>query len=187
MEVISEIQNDKDKKRKNIRTVIIVVVAVVAAVIIGSIVFGKELLNKPEFTPDFETISEQELNALDSLMIDRGIGIAVTAELLYDHKDKPVFLLGSSDGGYMILNRVTSKVMEYGEGSDPYKEYVGEKRYYGGIMCYYVARDGRYYNLVHEAFSDRVGYIRKTDTKMPKDGVLGLATSDEWKGQLLAQ
>lgn len=99
--------------------------------------------NKVDFSTE---ISASEISAMETAMEARGIGGNVEVEVLYDSDDNPSLLLGTSDSGYQIIARGTLRCIEGGE-SNPYLNYSSNKKYYGGILNYYVDAGNDFYDI----------------------------------------
>ncbi|MBR5714138.1 MAG: hypothetical protein IKX58_05055 [Clostridia bacterium] len=69
-------------------------------------------------------------------------GSGLTIEPLYDKNDEPTFLLGVTELGYAIMRREDYIVFECGE-ANPFCGYESCKKYYGGILSYYVKEADR--------------------------------------------
>lgn len=83
-------------------------------------------------------------------------------EIIYNREDCPAFLLGYSQGGYIILDSETLQFMECGE-VNPYCLYENAKKYYDGPLCYHVELNGGYQgilDIVSNTCTDRNDYIR---------------------------
>ena len=111
-------------------------------------------------------VSAKEIEAVESAMNLRSIGGKVNVSLLYGPDGDACFLLGESENGYIILIRDTYKFLEGGERS-PYQGHAASKKYYGGLMYYYVdssnaskAPSGaQYYDILRKEYSTAMDHI----------------------------
>lgn len=86
-----------------------------------------------------QAVSADEIAFVENAMEIRDIGGEdISVEILYNTSDEPAYLLGESENGYIVLARDTLSFRECGE-SDPYKDFEGNKKFYGGPLCYYVS------------------------------------------------
>lgn len=79
--------------------------------------------------------------------------------LLFNLKDEASYVLGANGGGYVILSLENLEVSEAGEGDSPYAGYPDCRKYYGGVLNYYVKLEkgtNRYWNTVRET-EERLG------------------------------
>jgi hypothetical protein len=111
-------------------------------------------------TPDI-TANEQDM--LAQLMDIRGIGGDITAYVLFSHTDDPQFIIGSSEAGYLIMDRDCNGCMEWGTGRNPYNDFQDKKKYYGGISCYFVELEDQYYNIISGEKTDVILYVKNLD------------------------
>ena len=101
--------------------------------------------NRNVFTTD---ISSNEVAAMIDAMETRGMGNNISVEILYDCDNEPTFLLGTSDLGYQIIARGTLRCIEGGE-VNPYLDYPNNKKYYGGVLNYFVESGDNFYDITH--------------------------------------
>lgn len=104
-------------------------------------------------------IAFNEISLMESAMETRGIGGDVKVEPLYDQNGQPMFLLGISDSGYQIIARATMMCIEGGE-ANPYAAYPTGKKYYGGVLNYYVASGASFIDICR---STKVESIPQSD------------------------
>ena len=115
---------------------------------------------------DSVSLTVQEQSVLQEKLIAYGYGDEeFTADLLYDADDCPTFLLGTTKEGYIVLRRESNQFCECGEGN-PYRDYMTNKKYYAGAVCYFVqlAEEGSvqssslggYYDILRGTYSSLV-------------------------------
>lgn len=61
----------------------------------------------------------------------------LNVEVINDTSGEPKYLLGTSESGYIILDKDTFVFHEAGEGN-PFALYKDAEKYYGGPLCYFV-------------------------------------------------
>lgn len=84
-----------------------------------------------------DLIRNDERLAIQANMESREIwGNNFEISLVYDTNDSPKFLLGTTDEGYIILERGTFMFHESGK-VNPFEDHMEDKKYYGGPMSYY--------------------------------------------------
>lgn len=98
---------------------------------------------------DVSTISEGEKSAVATLMNNRGMDTEqLEVEVLYDGNDIPAFLIGTTEDHYLIMNREQFDVLESGEGN-PYNSVNDTaKKYYGGLLQYFIEEEAGYKNIL---------------------------------------
>jgi len=89
-----------------------------------------------------------------------------SVELLYNSRGWPVYLMGITEGGYVIYERDPRQFCECGEGKNPYNSYMECEKYYGGPMCYFVKpleaeemtaeATGEYFDILRKTYCDLV-------------------------------
>ena len=90
-----------------------------------------------------------------------------TADVLYDGQGNPAYMLGVTDGGYLIHERGTYGFEERGEGN-PFSDYMDVQKYYGGPICYFVYSpdpenpENCYYDILRDEYSN---FVPKLNTK----------------------
>lgn len=119
-------------------------VLLVCAIILPCLIMQGSALELITAQLSFVTASEK--SAVEAAMDARGLGGEVSVECLYNAEGQAKFLLGVSKAGYLIMSRDSLLCIECGEGN-PYREYVDSKKYYGGVLCYYIADNIGYYDL----------------------------------------
>jgi hypothetical protein len=83
-------------------------------------------------------VSDEECLIIKNNLDSRDLGGKnLVCSVLFDAKNVPAFLLGTTEKGFIILDRDSYSFHEGGEGN-PYNEYMSEKKYYGGPFLYYV-------------------------------------------------
>ena len=98
-------------------------------------------------------ISQEENMNLQIANTSRGFESNTITEFLYDSYDNPAYILSYSDDGYLIYDRNSGTCLESGE-LNPYRDYLEYKKYYGGILEYYVKESATattYYSIHREA------------------------------------
>lgn len=109
---------------------------------------------------------ENDYNVVKEALEKRGLwGKNFELNSMFDAAGTEKYLLGTTDCGYIILEKDSFTFHEAGEGN-PYYRYMSEDKYYGGPMCYFVTfqdKNGRedytadqYYDIVHEHFVSEV-------------------------------
>lgn len=109
-------------------------------------------------------VSDKEISALEKAMGTRGIAGKIRVEILYDHNDSPNYVIGTTDAGYLILDRNTFACMESGE-VNPYasnSEYDGIK-YYGGVLNYYIKYNDAYFDICQNKIISDISYYDYLD------------------------
>ena len=133
--------NNKKKRRGLIS---IMSIALIVAIFVNASTFVKASeLNEKYYSL---LVSSDETNAMKAAMETRGFRGRIEVEILYDCDDQPSFLLGTSGLGYQIISRGTLQCIEGGE-ANPYQDYPDCKKYYGGILNYYVMLDNKMYDI----------------------------------------
>ncbi len=112
-----------------------------------------------------DAFTSEEQKVLTQLMEIREIDGDVSAEVLYDYDDNPEFIMGTTKAGYLIMDRESCAILEWGTGSSPYSKFENDKKYYGGIMCYCIGLKDKdtYFNIVTEEKTKEVSYIENLD------------------------
>lgn len=103
--------------------------------------------------PSFDVVAYEYYRSYDVIISDAESQSMVSAlsvrdlydgnlsiELLFDAFEEPSFLLGITGLGYAIMSRENHTVFECGDGQ-PYIGYENHKKYYGGVLSYYVRDD----------------------------------------------
>jgi len=85
-------------------------------------------------------ISEMEKKLILEGMTNRGIISKTNIEVLFDAHNEPAFLIGYGNEGYLIVYRSTMCCVEAGT-INPYKEFICKKKFYTGILDYYIYDD----------------------------------------------
>ncbi|MDR3316177.1 MAG: RICIN domain-containing protein [Coriobacteriales bacterium] len=83
-------------------------------------------------------ITEEEVVAVRAAMAMRELGEPVSLDPLFGGKREAYYIIATSERGYLIFDRGTGIVMEWGETSSPYAEYEGVDWYYLGPCMYAV-------------------------------------------------
>lgn len=118
---------------------------------------------------DSVSLTVQEQSVLQEKLNAYGYGDEeFTADVLYDADDCPTYLLSTTKEGYLILERDSYKFQECGEGN-PYENYMADKRYYGGAICYFVQppgekstqASGEYYDILRGSYTS---FVPRLDT-----------------------
>lgn len=128
--------------------------------VIGEMAFRTEIsehLSEDDYECALDGITTEEEQTIKIKLEARNmISSNIDIELLYNEKEEPVFLLGTTSTGYIIIDRKTSECCECGEGN-PYREYAEQKKYYGGVFAYYVKNNiknkNEYYDLLRDESS----------------------------------
>lgn len=141
--------------KKSITLLVVIFFALTSLLLpVGAVSFQ----GNTEFVP-----TESMLDGVLAEMIMRGLGDDnFTVDLLYDMNGAEKYLLGTTDAGYIILEKDTLYFHESGE-MNPFVEYMAAKKFYGGPMCYFVEETGeeaqgatysgkRYYDLVQNEY-----------------------------------
>ena len=96
------------------------------------------------------TVTNAETAFITSAMNARNIGgDNIEIEPLYNSESVPVFLLGTSDSGYLIASRNPLECIESGE-LNPYSEHKDEKKFYGGLLNYYFLSDSGFIDILQK-------------------------------------
>lgn len=116
---------------------------------------------------DEATISQHECAVLGEKLSAYGYRETekdFTADILFDANNRSSYLLATTDKGYLILKRDTYEFCECGE-MNPYRDYMDYKKYYGGIIHYYVesakadsnsAIFDKYYDIVNGTYCNSI-------------------------------
>jgi len=107
--------------------------------------------------------SSEELLVLSLFMEEREVGGEIAAEILYNHEQQPLFIIGVTNKGYLIMDRKSFICWEWGKGGNPFGEMSNVKKYYGGILCYSVERENGYENIVTKKSSNKVSYLPRLE------------------------
>ncbi|MDR3315949.1 MAG: hypothetical protein LBS98_05690 [Coriobacteriales bacterium] len=83
-------------------------------------------------------ITEDEVVAVRAAMDMRELGEPVSLDPLFGGKREAYYIIATSERGYLIFDRGTGVVWEWGETSSPYAEYDGVDWYYLGSCMYAV-------------------------------------------------
>jgi uncharacterized repeat protein (TIGR02543 family) len=83
-------------------------------------------------------ITDEEYIRMAKALDVFGIGGEMLVDVLYDHNGAPAYLLGWTEKGYLIWKRDIAEGVERAEGQNPYNGMGDGKKYYGGVLCYYV-------------------------------------------------
>lgn len=98
---------------------------------------------------DVSAISEEEKYAVATLMNNRGMDTErLNVEVLYDGDNTPAFLIGTTEDHYLIMNREQFDVLESGEGNPYDSVNDSTKKYYGGLLQYFIAENTGYKNVL---------------------------------------
>lgn len=95
------------------------------------------------------SVSEEEEKLMRNALVLRDLyADDLVIEPLYDANNEPSFLLGVTSLGSAIMDRRSAVICECGE-FNPFNDFGLCKKYYGGILSYYVRRVGsnEYTNL----------------------------------------
>ena len=105
-----------------------------------------------------DQMTEDEYAAVEyALRITETWGDNFEISYLLDASGIQSYLLGTTEKGYIILERGSYKLLQGGEGN-PYHRFMSEEKYYGGPLCYFVRikeKDitqsiyGPYFDIVH--------------------------------------
>lgn len=112
------------------------------------------------------SLTDQEIFVLQEKLSAYGYGEEnFIFDILYDADNFPSFMFGATKEGYIVLRRGTYKFFECGEGN-PYRDYMSEKKYYAGTVCYFVQTSGEeskstehaeeYYDILRGSYSSFV-------------------------------
>lgn len=105
---------------------------------------------------DGNKIISSDLTIVNKKLNDIGyLGGKSEVFILHDSKERPSFLLGTSEKGYVILDRLTQEIYEYGE-NNPYVNCFEEKKYYSGPLNYYERNISGYKNLRTNVTRDNI-------------------------------
>lgn len=58
--------------------------------------------------------------------------------VLYDANESAKYLFGVNERAYIVIDRSKKEFIECGEDSNPFKDYMDLKKYYGGICTFLV-------------------------------------------------
>ncbi|MGB4589619.1 MAG: hypothetical protein WBI17_10355 [Clostridiaceae bacterium] len=95
-------------------------------------------------------------------MASKEITGSIETEVLFDHNNNPSYLIGYSDVGYMIIDRATGKSLERSpDGKNPYEKYPELKKYYGGLLLYYIETNKGLYDIVNDKIVGSANYVVK--------------------------
>lgn len=129
-------------------------------------------------------ILNPEIQAIRVLMENRDMDVDdLMTEVLYDQNDMPSFLLGYTENNYLIMNRNLYKCLESGEGNPYLGTDNSSRKYYGGLLQYYVGVDKGFQNLVSNATEEEV---RTTDYIAEGTPLTYAISSDTRQANLLA-
>lgn len=94
-------------------------------------------------------VTSEEIEAVESLMSNRGMETAgLQIEPLYNQYGEPAFLLGTTEDHYLIMSRNEFQNLENGEGNPYFSVPESQKKYYGGLLQYYIPTNNGYLDLV---------------------------------------
>lgn len=72
---------------------------------------------------------------------------------LYNENDLIQWCMYFDDTTYLILDKGTGEVMEYGfDCQQPFSNYKNYKPYYGGPLCYYIKLDEKYFGIIEKKY-----------------------------------
>lgn len=128
-------------------------------------------------------IFDSEIQAIKVLMENRDMDVdGLKAEVLYDQNDMPSFLLGYTENHYMIMSRNLYKCLECGEGNPYQGTDNSSRKYYGGLLQYYVGADKGFQNLVSNMTEEEI----KTTDYISEDVLTRTISANTRQANLLA-
>ena len=116
-----------------------------------------------QLTADGLEITAEQLNAVREHMALCDVDGDAEFAILYNHDNIPKFIMGYSENGYLIMDKDTFAFLESGSGNNPYYEHMDEKKYFGGVICYFISYGDKYINLTTGSIRDKVAYIENVD------------------------
>lgn len=88
----------------------------------------------------------------------------ISISIVYNRHEDPVYLLGVSKSGYVIVKRSNHMICESGE-RNPYDGYMSLKKYYGEPLSYTVYDSSNatnpYYNIVYDIYGPTYSKAQK--------------------------
>lgn len=119
-----------------------------------------------DFAETNDSLTNEEISIMKEKLDAYGCGEEnVSVDVLYDAEDCPVWMFGATGEGYVILRRNSYRFCECGDGN-PYSNFMDEKKYYAGAVCYFVKQSnpeqtagdcaGVYYDVLRETYSSFV-------------------------------
>lgn len=108
------------------------------------------------------SISPDEMETVSVAMRLRGMDGDICVEVLLDHNGIPAYIFGTTDSGYLILDRNSMKCMENGL-VNPYAGYMEAVKYYGGPTLYYAEVKGQIYDITRGQATQQITYLSLYD------------------------
>ncbi|MBR3381924.1 MAG: hypothetical protein IKG85_02650 [Clostridia bacterium] len=116
------------------------------------------------------TISESLKKVVELKMKDRGIWLEECSFYpLYNENDELGFVMSVTETDYLIYCMDNDLVCEWGEGN-PYSDYLDEKKYYGGPLCYFIGggenslkKEGRFFNICNGRYQSNIDVMKNNE------------------------